>query len=80
MDRVAEERRAHAVAIGRVDVGGELLERDLLVPGKSPQLEGAPIHGEAVAVDMPRPQGHLGGLHGELKMLRPPQLRPVFLP
>jgi len=69
------ERRAHPVAVGGMDMGGKLLERDFVSRGQAPQVEGALVHRESVAVYLPRPQGYPGSIYRGPEMFRPPNLR-----
>ncbi len=51
---------AHPVTVGRMNVGGQVFETDGLRMGHAPHLEGLPVHGEGVGIDVPGPQGDAG--------------------
>ena len=49
------ERRSYPVAVGRVDVRRQFLERDFGTPRHAPKFEAALVHREAIGVDVPGP-------------------------
>jgi hypothetical protein len=52
-----------------MDMGREIFKTDGLGMRYTPQLERPPIHGQAVVIDVPGPQGNTGGSDGVPKML-----------
>jgi hypothetical protein len=48
--------RSDPVAVGRVNMLGQLFKADGVAPGQAPELEPALVHREAVIIDVPGPQ------------------------
>jgi hypothetical protein len=69
------EGRPDPVPVGRVDLGGKVLELDGCALWQAPEIERALVHGERIGVDVPRPQGHTGGIEGEAQLLGRPNRR-----
>lgn len=59
------ERRADAIPVGGMDVSGEVFKSDLQVFWNIPQGIADGIHGKAVALDVPGPEGHACGPYAQ---------------
>jgi hypothetical protein len=68
---------AHPVAVGGMDVRGEVLERDLLLPWQAPEVASLLVHKEAIRIDVPGPEGDARRIDGEPQMINVPDGRRV---
>src|SRR4051812_34805282 len=69
------EGGSYTVTVGGVDVSRQRFELYLAGAWQTPKLETALVHGEAVAVNVPRPHGHLRRVDRQPQMLRRPRRR-----
>src|SRR6478736_6240140 len=51
-----DERRPNPVAVGRMYLGGKMLERQGAAPGHSPKFVALGVHQERVVIHVPRPE------------------------
>ena len=72
------EGGAHAVAVCRVDMGGEILERDFGGVRHAPEIIGALVEPQLVGIDVPGPERDAGAFdgHPEVAFMPDRQIRP----